>query len=255
MARALSEQDGLDVDFYYCVERQEEAHFLDELRAIAARRPEFRVVLVPRDRDGFLNVERLATEHADLRRAEVMICGPPAMIESLREQLFAAGVPAAQVHAEEFGFAKLGRAAGAAPAASITRASGETAIIPRDPWSGAQTAAALAFAALVFAAGLIVGRHTAPEPRTRTAVRAATIPGSAAAGKAVFASAGCGGCHALAAAGAHGGVGPDLDQVKPDAARVGDVVTNGKGVMPPYKGRLSSTQIRDVAAYVAQAAA
>jgi mono/diheme cytochrome c family protein len=42
--------------------------------------------------------------------------------------------------------------------------------------------------------------------------------------------------------------------VKPEAARVGQVVTSGKGAMPPYRGRLTDKQIRDVAEYVAQAA-
>lgn len=41
--------------------------------------------------------------------------------------------------------------------------------------------------------------------------------------------------------------------MKPDAGRVSDVVANGKGVMPPYKDRLTTTQIRDLSAYVAQA--
>ena len=35
---------------------------------------------------------------------------------------------------------------------------------------------------------------------------------------------------------------------------VSGVVTNGKGAMPPYEGRLTDTQIRDLAAYVADAA-
>jgi predicted ferric reductase len=112
MARGLGDHDRLAVDFYYCVEREQEAHFFDELRAIAARRPGFRVAVVPRDRHGFLSVERLAAENPDLRAADVLICGPPAMIESLRAQLSAAGVPAEQIHAEEFGFAKLGRTTG-----------------------------------------------------------------------------------------------------------------------------------------------
>jgi len=43
--------------------------------------------------------------------------------------------------------------------------------------------------------------------------------GGAAAGKAVFASNGCGGCHKLAAAGSSGNVGPDLDNVVADAAK------------------------------------
>jgi predicted ferric reductase/mono/diheme cytochrome c family protein len=254
MARGLGDHDSLDVDFYYCVERAEEAHFLDELQAIAERSRGFRIVVIPRDRDGFLSVERLAAEHDDLEQADVMICGPPAMIESLRAQLAAAGVPQAQIHAEEFGFAKLGGGTETTPAARITRASGETAIIPRGR-SGAHVLMALLFAVVVFAAGIIVGRHTAPNEQPATAEAATTAPGSAAAGKSVFASAGCGACHTLQAAGASGNVGPNLDEVKPDAAHVAEVVTNGKGAMPPYEGRLTDKQISDLAAYVVQATA
>ena len=78
-------------------------------------------------------------------------------------------------------------------------------------------------------------------------------PAAAAAvsGKAVFASAGCAGCHTLAAAGATGQVGPDLDQLKPDAATVEAVVTSGSGAMPAFKRRLSSEEIKAVAAFVA----
>ena len=74
--------------------------------------------------------------------------------------------------------------------------------------------------------------------------------GDATAGEGVFASAGCGGCHTLEAAGASGNVGPNLDQAKPDYALVVDRVTNGQGVMPSFKGQLSDKQIHDVAAYV-----
>ena len=54
MARSLGDGDGPPVHFYYCVERPEEAHFLDEFRAIEARRDDFEVTVVSRDRDGFL---------------------------------------------------------------------------------------------------------------------------------------------------------------------------------------------------------
>jgi mono/diheme cytochrome c family protein len=74
--------------------------------------------------------------------------------------------------------------------------------------------------------------------------------GDAAAGKAVFTSAGCVSCHTLEAAGATGTVGPNLDEAKPDAELVVDRVTNGKGVMPSFKGQLDEKQIQDVAAYV-----
>lgn len=103
-----------------------------------------------------------------------------------------------------------------------------------------------------------------PQPTTPTQTTpAATTPagttppaggGDAAAGKQVFLSAGCGGCHTLAAAGSGGNVGPNLDKAKPAAALVKERVTNGKGAMPSFKGQLSDTQIADVAAYVSSVA-
>ena len=77
--------------------------------------------------------------------------------------------------------------------------------------------------------------------------------GDAAAGKDVFASAGCGSCHTLADAGSTGTIGPDLDQSKPDHELVVERVTNGMGAMPPFKDQLSEQQIQDVAAYVFEA--
>ena len=74
--------------------------------------------------------------------------------------------------------------------------------------------------------------------------------GDPAAGEQAFASAGCGGCHTLEAAGSAGTVGPNLDEAKPDHDLVVDRVTNGKGVMPPFKGQLSEQEIQDVAAFV-----
>ena len=76
--------------------------------------------------------------------------------------------------------------------------------------------------------------------------------GDAAAGAQVFATAGCTGCHTLAAAGSNGNVGPNLDEVKPDYATVMQFVTNGKGAMPAFSGQLSEDDIKNVAAYVSQ---
>jgi mono/diheme cytochrome c family protein len=73
-------------------------------------------------------------------------------------------------------------------------------------------------------------------------------------GKAIFASAGCGSCHTLKAAGSTGNVGPNLDALKPSEPTVEKQVTNGGGGMPPFKGQLSAAQIKAVAAYVASTA-
>ncbi|MCY1425326.1 Cytochrome c6 [compost metagenome] len=64
----------------------------------------------------------------------------------------------------------------------------------------------------------------------------------------------CSLCHALREAGASGAIGPDLDQLKPDAARVAAAVSNGVGVMPPFAETLSDEQIRAVAHYVSSVA-
>jgi predicted ferric reductase len=108
MARSLNGA-GHAVGFYYCVEHEPEAHFLDELRSIARERDGFRVVLVPRETYGFLTGERLAAENEELASTDVLVCGPPAMIDSLRPQLSTRGVARERFHAEEFGFAKIGR--------------------------------------------------------------------------------------------------------------------------------------------------
>ena len=79
------------------------------------------------------------------------------------------------------------------------------------------------------------------------------VEGDPAAGKQVFASAGCASCHTLADAGASGQVGPNLDDAKPSYDLVVDRVTNGKGAMPSFKGQLSEDDIKNVAAYVVQA--
>ena len=71
-------------------------------------------------------------------------------------------------------------------------------------------------------------------------------------GETIFSQAGCISCHTLAAAGSTGTIGPNLDETKPDVALVVDRVTNGKGGMPSFRGRLTEEQIQAVAEYVAQ---
>ena len=94
----------------------------------------------------------------------------------------------------------------------------------------------------------------APTPTPPAGGGGGATKGDPVAGKAVFTSAGCVSCHTLADAGSTGTVGPNLDEAKPDAALVTMRVTNGKGVMPPFKDQLDATQIADVAAYVSSVA-
>lgn len=90
--------------------------------------------------------------------------------------------------------------------------------------------------------GYLIGHFT----RTRTRIVAQTTATMA---KQQFAQT-CASCHTLAAAGATGAVGPNLDQLKPGASTVAYQITHGGGAMPAYSGQLSTTQIQAIAAYV-----
>jgi mono/diheme cytochrome c family protein len=86
------------------------------------------------------------------------------------------------------------------------------------------------------------------------AIKAAAAPppskGGKPDGKAIFASAGCATCHTLAAAGATGTIGPNLDEAKPSVDMAIERITQGKGVMPSFKGQLTAAEIRAVAEFV-----
>ena len=100
---------------------------------------------------------------------------------------------------------------------------------------------------------------TATETQTETQTEPSgttTEPGAggdAEQGKAVFASAGCTGCHTLQDAGSSGTVGPNLDESTFSVEQVQEQVRNGGGAMPAFEGRLSDEEIANVAAYVVQA--
>jgi uncharacterized membrane protein len=102
------------------------------------------------------------------------------------------------------------------------------------------------------AAGLaVIALALAVKPDEPTA---SATPADVAAGKTVFESSGCVGCHTLADADATGDLGPNLDAAKPSSALIVERVTNGQGRMPSFRSSLSKAQIAAVAAYVASVA-
>lgn len=106
-----------------------------------------------------------------------------------------------------------------------------------------------------------------PPPPTSTETTGTTTtteqpPGSPAAGRAVFTSAGCGACHTFAPAGASGSVGPDLDEalqgkdaefIRQSIVDPNAEITQGfsAGVMPQNFGQeLSPKQLDDLVAFL-----
>ncbi|MDH0737336.1 c-type cytochrome [Achromobacter sp. AGC78] len=83
----------------------------------------------------------------------------------------------------------------------------------------------------------------------------AAEPTDAEAGRALFlkgSTPACAVCHTMADAGAKGTIGPNLDELKPDAQRVMQAVRNGIGVMPAFDA-LSDEDVQALANYVAKA--
>ena len=103
------------------------------------------------------------------------------------------------------------------------------------------TALAAAFAVVVLLLGPEVigakGTSAGAQPRT---------------GKQIFTAEGCGGCHTLADAGAAGTSGPNLDELKPDAAAVEAKVPGGGGSMPSFD--LPAPELKALAEYVSSVA-
>ena len=56
----------------------------------------------------------------------------------------------------------------------------------------------------------------------------------------------CGACHTLSTTGSAGKIGPNLDEI----SRIILAVTNGIGVMPAFRGMLTSEEIEAVAYFV-----
>jgi mono/diheme cytochrome c family protein len=104
------------------------------------------------------------------------------------------------------------------------------------------------------------GEETTPTGTQTTPTQAPT--GDAAAGKAVFASQGCGGCHTFAPAGTNGTIGPNLGEVLKgkDAAFIRESIVNPNAeiaqgfqpnIMPPDFGqKLSKKQLDDLVAFL-----
>ena len=133
---------------------------------------------------------------------------------------------------------------------------------------------AMLFAVNVFAKedeeghGEKAGEAAPTEPGGTESKPAETTPGTAegdpAAGKALFISQGCGGCHTFAAAGTNGTVGPNLDKALQgkDAAFIRESIVNPNaeiaqgyqpGIMPGDFGqKLSSKQLADLVAFLSK---
>ena len=119
--------------------------------------------------------------------------------------------------------------------------------------------AAAALVVMLFVGPVVVAddKESAATPATpagtspyATTSTAAPAPAPAADGEQLFID-NCGSCHTLSKAGTSGSVGPNLDDLAPDAQTVEDVMASGAGTMPSFADSLSDDERAAIAAYVA----
>ena len=103
MARALDDPE-LEVDFFYGMERGDEGYFLEELYEIADRHKKLKVIPMAREKLGFITSDDIAGVTRPLHDRDILICGPPPMIDGLNHQFLEKGLSPQQIHFEKFGF-------------------------------------------------------------------------------------------------------------------------------------------------------
>jgi predicted ferric reductase len=103
MARSFAGPDNYDIRFFYGTESLDEAVFLTEFLDITRTLPaNFHTSVVAKNISGFVTIDMLKRSLGSLGVFDYMICGPPMMMQTLRSQLIAEGVPDSQIHFESF---------------------------------------------------------------------------------------------------------------------------------------------------------
>ena len=100
------QQMEFDIDLYYTVRTEDEALFLDEIRAAATQHPSFRPHIIYSQRDGSLTMEHIVETSGGgtIVAKDVYMCGPRGMVESFQHSLHKLGVPPMHIHFEQFTF-------------------------------------------------------------------------------------------------------------------------------------------------------
>jgi len=94
-----------DVDFYYSVRHKDEALFLDEIETAAKKNPRLKAHVRFSVVDGSLGIEEIVRNASGaLSGYHIYMCGPLPMIQAFEKKFLESGVPAKNIHFEEFNF-------------------------------------------------------------------------------------------------------------------------------------------------------
>ena len=103
MIQSLHDKTDYDVKMIYSVKEPGEI-IGKQLYDYMAGQGKFKLIEYIASQQGgkFLDVDYIKQNVPELKEREVFICGPPAMMKSLRSQLTKAGLKNSNIHTEEF---------------------------------------------------------------------------------------------------------------------------------------------------------
>jgi predicted ferric reductase len=103
--RGLKTDPACDVDFYYTVRHPEEAVFVNEIEAAAKKYPRLKAHVRFSSVSGSLSVDEIAKNAGgNLSGYHIYMCGPLPMVQAFEGKFLEMGVPAGNIHYEEFNF-------------------------------------------------------------------------------------------------------------------------------------------------------
>jgi predicted ferric reductase len=93
------------VDLYYTVRHPEEAIFVKELEAAAAKNPNLKVHIRYSAKEGSLTIEDIVKNAGgNISGYDVYLCGPLPMMQAFEKKFMDLGLPKNNIHYEEFNF-------------------------------------------------------------------------------------------------------------------------------------------------------
>jgi predicted ferric reductase len=103
MAKTIQDSE-YNVDIYYCVNDKNEAIFADELDTISRNNRSIRFIPWISKEKGYINTQSMSQLSGNLVDKDYFLCGPPAMMKSMRKQLEKINIPENHIHSEEFAY-------------------------------------------------------------------------------------------------------------------------------------------------------
>jgi predicted ferric reductase len=92
------------VDFYYSIKSVDEAVYVNELQTTAVNNSNFKFNLWSANEKGYINAGLVSSLSNGVSDKEIFFCGPPMLMESLKNQFLSLGVDIKNIHYEDFSF-------------------------------------------------------------------------------------------------------------------------------------------------------